>query len=193
MPTTTETRMTKEYGIILPESLNVGGGSGGVGLVEYATPTDYTPVAKERDIIIAPIEFSTSLAGPALKYTNVNGIKIIAGTPGVIEEIVVSPTQYMIAIVGKIQSAYIELSPVANASLGSKGVYITDTNDANEINITLEELAVESMERLRNGIITVRKTGIFALSNSDKNNAVMGSRLISKTYSYKGKIYVIPA
>ncbi len=28
MPTTTETRMTKEYGIILPESLNVGGGSG---------------------------------------------------------------------------------------------------------------------------------------------------------------------
>lgn len=26
MPTTTQTRMTKEYGIILPESLNVGGG-----------------------------------------------------------------------------------------------------------------------------------------------------------------------
>ena len=41
MPTTTETRMTKEYGVILPESLNAGGGSGGVGLVEYASPSDY--------------------------------------------------------------------------------------------------------------------------------------------------------
>lgn len=37
MPTTTETRMTKEYGIILPESLNVGGG--GVNFTSFSPTT----------------------------------------------------------------------------------------------------------------------------------------------------------
>lgn len=191
MPTTTETRMTKEYGIILPESLNVGGGGGG--LVEYATPTDYMSVAKERDIIIAPIKFSVTLGGSALKYTEVSGIRIITGEPKVTEEIVASSTHYMIAIVGRKANTYFNLSPIANTSVATKGVAVSNANSGSSINIGLTELGIESMEMLKNGIITVRRTGIFSLTNFTSGNTVMGSRQTSNTYSYEGKIYVIPA
>lgn len=78
MPTTTETRMTKEYGIILPESLNAGGGSG----VKFTSfnPTTAKELFDNKDRINVGSAFNFSNKSIKTNYYYPTEVVTISGT-----------------------------------------------------------------------------------------------------------------